>query len=236
MADRSLCWSLFLFLLVIGARPVVAQADPLGDLPLHLVPAEGHDSTLAVLLTGDGNWADIDEVIATQLVQRGVAVVGVEARSYLNHGERKTPELVGHDLERILRHYLTWWNRSSVIVIGYSRGAELAPFALTHLPVDLRRRVRLLALLAPAPNTNFTFHLTDLLSDKERKDDLPMLPEIAKLAGTRILCVYGTEEKTSLCPMLPAGSARVIAKTGGHHLDKDFAALATLIYSESLAR
>ena len=71
--------------------------------------------------------------------------------------------------------------------------------------------------------------------EKDRDDDLPMLPELAKLAGTRVLCVYGTEEKRSLCPLLPAGTARVVAKVGGHHLDKDYAALAQLIVEESRA-
>ena len=105
-----------------------AQGADLTDLPVHALPAAGGDSLLAVILTGDGNWAEIDRVIAAQLVQRGVAVVGLESRSYLNHGGPKSPEVIGRDLERLLRHYMALWNRSRVIVIGYSRGAELAPF------------------------------------------------------------------------------------------------------------
>ncbi|MEP6590840.1 MAG: AcvB/VirJ family lysyl-phosphatidylglycerol hydrolase [Gemmatimonadota bacterium] len=235
MHERTRC-AILLFALCGMVGRAEAQGADFPDLPVHALPAAGSDSLLAVILTGDGNWAEIDRVIAAQLVERGVAVVGLESRSYLNHGGPKSPDVIGRDLERLLRHYMALWKRSRVIVIGYSRGAELAPFGVSRLPADLRRRVQLLVLLAPAPNANFTFHLTDLLSDKVRNDDLAMLPEMAKLTGTRVLCVYGTEEKHSLCPLLPAGAAHVVATVGGHHLDRDFAALAALIHVESQSR
>lgn len=226
-----------LCLLSLGMLPARAtgQGGALADLPLHLLPAPGAGPLLAVILSGDGNWADLDQAIAAGLVSRGVAVVGLESRSYLTHGSRKDPATIARDLEQILQSYLKGWHRSAVVVIGYSRGAELAPFAVSRLPAELRRQIRLLALLAPATNASFTFHFSDLISEKDRDDDLPMLPELAKLAGTRVLCVYGTEEKRSLCPLLPAGTARVVAKVGGHHLDKDYAALAQLIVEESRA-
>ena len=213
----------------------LAQIDSLADLPLHPLPAAAPGPLLAVFLSGDGNWADLDQTVSQVLIQHGVAVVGLESRAYLAHGPRKTPDAIGRDLARILRVYLKAWSRSAVVVIGYSRGAELAPFAVSRLPVNLRRQVRLVALLGPAPNANFTFHFVDMLSEKERDDDLAMLPEVAKLAGIRLLCVYGTDEKHSLCPLLLPGTARVVAKSGGHHFDKNFSALGDLIFEESKA-
>ena len=213
----------------------LAQERPLADLPLHALPASGTNPLLVVFLSGDGNWADLDQTVSQALVEHGVAVVGLESRAYLRRAPRKGPDTFARDLERILREYLQAWGRTSVAIVGYSRGAELAPFGASRLPVDLRRRLRLVALLGPQTSANFTFHLSDLLGDRQRDDDIPMLPEIAKLSGTRILCVYGVEERQSLCPLLPAGSARVVLKSGGHHFDKNYPALASLILDESKA-
>jgi type IV secretory pathway VirJ component len=211
----------------------LAQERLLTDLPLHALPAIGTNPLLVVFLSGDGNWAELDLAVSEALVEHGVAVVGLESRAYLRRAPRKGPDVLARDLERILREYLLAWNRTTVAIVGYSRGAELAPFGASRLPIDLRRRLRLIALLGPPINANFTFHLSDLLGDRQRDDDIPMLPEVAKLSGTRILCVYGVEEKQSLCPLLPAGSARVVVKPGGHHFDKNFPALASLILDES---
>jgi type IV secretory pathway VirJ component len=104
---------------------------------------------------------------------------------------------------------------------------------VSRLSVDLRRHVRLVTLLNPASGANFTFHFTDLFADKRRADDVPILPELAKLTGTRVLCVYGVDEKESLCPLIPPGTARIVAKPGGHHFDEDYPALAKLILDES---
>lgn len=212
-----------------------AQAGPPADLPLQLLPASTAGPMLAVFMTGDGDWAELDRDVAGALVQHGVAVVGFESHSYLAHGAHKSPDTIGLDLERILQYYLKAWGRSTVLVIGYSRGAQLAPFAVSRLSADLRRHVRLIALLNPALSANFTYHFADLLGDKRRADDVPILPELAKLTGTRVLCVYGVDEKESLCPLIPTGTARIVTTSGGHHFDGDYPALAKLILDESKA-
>jgi len=179
----------------------------------------GHDSRLAVIWSGDGDWAGFVRGLTREFNAAGVPVVGLKSRSWLTQRPAKNPDLAGQDLARIVRTYLTAWGADSILLVGYSRGADLLPFAVARLPADLRNRVGLLALVSPAVNANFNFHLVDLISDKHRPDDLELAPEVRRLAGVPILCVYGTLDKSALCPQLEAGIAQTVARESGHHME-----------------
>ncbi|HEY7894746.1 MAG TPA: AcvB/VirJ family lysyl-phosphatidylglycerol hydrolase [Gemmatimonadaceae bacterium] len=209
-----------------SARPAasaVARRDTVA-LPLHEVAARGAPSrTVAVLLSGDGGWAAIDRELSDSLAAHGIAVVGLDSRSYFS--ARRAPDGASRDLALVARRYLARFAADSLILVGYSRGADVLPFLATRLPSDLLARVRLVALLGIAPNANFKFHLIDLISNKKRKDDLATVPEVEKLAasGTRVLCIYGTDESESACPSLATvHGVTVAAMPGGHHFDKAY--------------
>lgn len=219
-------------LLFGGGRQLPAQHGT-APLPLHEVPSLIPGTRMAILLTGDGDWAAIDKQIAAGLAAGGVSVVGLESRRWLTNGERKDPAAAGRVLAELITTYGIRWRRDSVLVIGYSRGAELAPFAVARLPEALRARVLHLTMLGPSTTANFTFHLMDLVRDQVRDDDRPLLPEVGRLRGIRLLCIQGSEEKHSLCPLLPNGLARVVVLPGGHHFDQNFGALAARILEDS---
>jgi type IV secretory pathway VirJ component len=191
------------------------------ELPLveARVTSTTRNSRLAVIWSGDGDWAGFVRGITRELNASAVSVVGLKSRSWLTQRPEKNADLAGQDLSRILRTYLTMWNADSVLLIGYSRGADLLPFAVSRLPADLRKRVGFLVLISPAVNANFGFHWIDLISNKRRPDDLDLAPEVRKLAGLRILCVYGTLDQSALCPVLEAGVAQTVARESGHHME-----------------
>jgi len=198
-------------------------------LPLHEVPARGTRSrTMAVLLSGDGGWAAIDRELSDSLSAHGIAVVGLDSRTYFN--TQRDPDGASKDLAWIARRYLARFASDSLILVGYSHGADVLPFMATRLPADLLARVRLVALLGVAPNANFKFHLIDLVSNKKRQDDLMTVPEIEKMAasGIRVLCVYGTHESESACPAVATvRGVTVDAMPGGHHFDKAYGMIGT---------
>lgn len=214
-----------------GAVDAAAQAGTAVDgLPLVEARAAPAGHTLAFMVSGDGDWAPTDRTLARELNRRGISVVGLRARSYLSR--QKTPEQAAADAGRVLRHYLGAWQADSVVVIGFSRGADVAPFMVRRLPADLRGRVRLVALLSPTPTVGFKFHWADLLEDVQRPGDLPVLPEVAGLQGLRVLCVYGAEDAHSLCPALPARVGELMRVDGGHHLGGDTGRIAGVIAAE----
>ena len=230
MPRARLIGSLLLAMVACDACASAAPRVELGDLPLVEVPTArpgGH--ILGLVISGDGNWAELIANFSRTLADSGTAVIGLEARDYLSHG--RTPEETARDAERVLRAYLTRWGRDSILVVGYSRGADLAPFVVARLPDDLKRRVRLVALLSPATTANFHFHWIDLLRSTRRPDDVPLLPEIERMGGVRILCVYGREERESLCPAVSSGRMHVVTRAGGHGTS-DYRLLARLLLTE----
>jgi type IV secretory pathway VirJ component len=182
---------------------------------------------LGVVVSGDGGWAGIDREIGEYLAGHGVAVVGLNSLQYF--WKRKNPEVAAADLQRILNHYLTAWGKSRVILVGYSRGAEVLPFMTDRLPQDLRSKVLVVAMLGPTASVEFEFHVADWLGGSGEKNALPVRPEIDKLSGVRMLCFYGEEERDSLCPSLPAGLATAVPLKGAHHFGGDYAGIAQAI-------
>lgn len=205
--------SLVAALTAAAAQPAQAQLD---DLSLTELPAKGGGSAIAVFLTGDGGWQSLDIGVSQQLVARGIPVVGFDQRAYL--WKRKTPDQAGADLARIITTYAAKWHRDSVVVIGYSRGAGIAPFAVNRLPTHLRGAVKAVVLIGAERGANFQFHLRDMLRSGPGPDDVPVMPELRKLGATKIVCFHGADEKDTLCPDL-APPAVVVKMSGGHHLD-----------------
>jgi type IV secretory pathway VirJ component len=171
---------------------------------------------MAVIFTGDGGWAAGDRTMAAALADSGISVVGLDVPSYLR--TPRDPDVASADLERILEYYLARWHADRVILIGYSHGADLAPFMVSRLPVKLRARIALLAMLGLESGANFRFHMADIIADFPHRGALPVLPEVEKLRGLPMLCVRGSDEGSSLCSSLPAGLARVETRPGGHRI------------------
>jgi type IV secretory pathway VirJ component len=186
----------------------------LRDLPLIERPAAGFGSTFAVLMTGDGGWAAADRSVSASLASHGVPVVALDAPRYLAEG--RTPDESARDLARIIRHYERTWRRSHVLALGYSRGADIVPFMVARLPNDLRRDVTLVALLGPSAWVGFRFHAVDLIANVRRAGDLPVRPEVERLAGTPVLCIYGRNDRHAICPELDSTLARLVVRDGGH--------------------
>jgi len=204
-----------------------ATRDGVEDLPLVELPA-AHDRRpeLAVLLSGDGGWAGIDRDVGGALAAAGVPVVGWNSLQYYWHA--RTPETAAADLARILRHYMTAWHEDRAVLVGYSFGADVLPFLVTRLPADLRDKVALVTLLGPSREATFEFHVAEWLHAGEG-DGKPTLPEVSRLAGTPLLCVYGEKESDSLCRDLPAGLAQLLPTAGAHHFGGDYKKLAAAV-------
>lgn len=211
------------------ASPSESNVNGVGDLPLVEVPVpdsiRGQD--FAVLLTGDGGWASLDKTVARGLVTAGIPVVGFNSRDFLEH--KRTPEETARAVTRVIRHYSRAWGRDSVVLVGYSRGADVLPFVFNRLPPDLAGRTRLVALLAPAERAGFQFHWIDLIKNTSSPDDLPILPQVDSIAGPKVLCFYGKKEEESLCRQRLPPSVTIYPRDGGHHFDGNYDEIADLI-------
>lgn len=219
-----------LIVLSLGVQVLHAQIDSMKVVTE--VPAAGAQAgVFAIFLSGDGGWADLDKSISAQLARAGVPVVGIDSRAYLKSA-RKTPDVLAADIARIAAQYRMKWGLDAFALIGYSRGAVLVPFAAARLDSALKAKLRLIALLGLEERAGFTFHFTDLFAKHSPKDGLPVLPELEKLRGTPMLCVYGRDEEESLCRSVDSTLVKRFVRDGGHHFDRNYAALAQTILDQ----
>jgi type IV secretory pathway VirJ component len=203
-------------------------ANGVGDLPLAEVPAGNlQRDAFAILYSGDGGWRDLDRSLADVLAAKGMSVVGVDVLRY--YWKQKSPVLAASDLARIMRYYQKHWQKSHVVLIGFSFGADVLPFLVSRLPAELAADVSLLSLLSPERSTAFEVETTGWLG-VHNNAGMPIAPELRKLSGIHVQCIYGTDESAdSLCTTSAAAGATVLAKSGGHHFDHDYQELANEI-------
>jgi len=91
--------------------------------------------------------------------------------------------------------------------------------------------VRLAAVLGLSEHALFEFHLSSWVSNGA--GGRPTLPEVNRMTGMPVLCIYGEDEKDSLCPQLDPTRFSVVKLKGGHHFDGDYAGLARQILASA---
>lgn len=199
------------------------------SLPVVEVPAtHGTSDTLVVLVSGDGGWAAIDKAIARDLAANGMPVVGLNALQYF--WTKRTPEAASRDLQSIITTYSAAWKKPRVIVLGYSRGADVLPAMINRMPAGVQSKIRLLGLLGPSPYVEFEFHVSDWL--RNSKAGFAVQPELARVRDRKVLCLWGEDDKDSLCKGLAQPNVHVVTLKGAHHFDGGYDKLARIILDE----
>jgi type IV secretory pathway VirJ component len=115
-----------------------------------------------------------------------------------------------------------------VLLIGYSFGADALPFLYSRLDPRIRREVRGVALLGLGADASFEIHVGNWIAGRGTQGS-PTVPEIKRISDTRVLCVYGRDERDSPCPALQGSGVSVVALDGGHHFGGDYGSLARQI-------
>ena len=207
-----------------------SQQEPaVPDLPLVEIPADEPGPLLAIIYSGDGGWRDLDKTIGEYLAAHGVPTVGVDSLRYFWH--YKSPADVTHDLLRIMSAEQERFGTKQVVLIGYSFGAGILPFAWNRMSEKDRQPIVQLSLLGLEPKAAFEFEVSGWLQTPG-ESALPVLPEIAHLDLSRVQCFYGEDEEKeqdTLCSLPELKGAEVIRTTGGHHFDGDYDRLAQII-------
>lgn len=208
----------------------LAAAPALADLPLTLhrdaetLPSD----TYAIFLSGDGGWARFDEEVAERLATAGIPTLGLSSLRYL--WQEKSPQEIATDFTRIDAQYRSVFGASRVLIIGFSLGANVVPFAATELPPEMRDRLAALALLAPEVQTGFEIVVGGWLGRPTGAHLVtPQIDAAAQRLTAPVLCLYGAQEKVSACPGTTAPQIAKHRFEGGHHLAKDYDRIAQIL-------
>ena len=209
-----------LFLLVFEVAPAWA-APAADDYGVYDLPSAQPARAVAIIYSGDGGWQDLDKTIGEWLAAKDIHVIGIS--TVKQFWETREPEQVAADIKSMLSD-ADPSGTLPVMLIGYSFGANILPFAWPKLDPAIQARTPLIALLAPERDTAFHVSVAGWLGldtgSSSVTDAMQALP------GARTLCVYGDDEAdTSGCTAVAVPHMTVLAKPGGHHFDEDYVTL-----------
>jgi len=210
----------------ILAKAPANAGDGLADLPLAVLPAHAAHDTMAIVLSGDGGWRDIDREIAEFLAMEGVPTVGIDSLRYF--WSEKSPEAIAADLSRIIDYFTDAWQVRSVVLIGYSFGADVLPAAYNRLPENEKAKVTTVSLLGLSDTAAFQFDVSGWFGGGGDPSH-PTMPEVSKMPPKVVQCIFGEDDDESICPKLQGTGAEVLQLPGGHHFDDDYEAVARKI-------
>jgi type IV secretory pathway VirJ component len=212
---------------LLGASGKLEDTLILPDSP----PVPGR--SFAVVLTGDGGWAELIREVAAGLTRTNIPCVGWNSRAY--YGTARTPEGAAADLARLMERFEKEWNRPHVTLVGYSRGADVLPFLFNRLPEAQRSRVEQIVLLAPAHWIEFEFHLSDYWSSPGRTPkSKPVVKEIQQIKGVPLLVLYGDEDGDSCGHELQLQHGQVVELRGDHHFHSDYGRILAATFQHRL--
>ena len=206
----------------LGPLPPAA----LGNLPVIEVPAApGTPPTdsFAIVMSGDGGWAGLDKDVAQALSAHGIPVVGLDSLRYF--WSPRTPAGLAADTDRMIRYYLEHFGKQRVLLIGYSQGADVLPFAVNRLPAATRAHVALTVLMGMSEHAVFEFHVSNWISNDNSGP--ATMPEVERMSGSRRY--FASTERATMTRCVPNSiprKVRIVKMKGGHHFDGDYAGLA----------
>ncbi len=188
-------------LLVAGALLAActgSDADTLSEYPAGATGAR-----LALIVTGDDGTTNAIRSLARHLATDGIPSVVLTPSPSL-----ASPSAASAEVERVVRAHLARWNRQRLVVIGLASGAGMAPFVANRLTGDLRSRLDAVVMREPRPRVSFRRRWHSPWRQGPRPTDLPLLPELERMRGIPLLCLYRADEHDPFCPSLDATLAR----------------------------
>ena len=151
----------------------------------------------------------------------GYAVIGLNAKDYF--WNKRKPGEAAAAVEEAINGTNKEWKKKNIVLIGYSFGADVAPFILTRFSTTLTNKVNHLVLLSPSPKTDFEIHVLQMFGwGKDEGESVPA--EVNKISKP-VTIVVGDDENEFPFNELTIKNKQIIKMRGGHHYDGDVDAL-----------
>ncbi|HYV55763.1 MAG TPA: AcvB/VirJ family lysyl-phosphatidylglycerol hydrolase [Chitinophagaceae bacterium] len=207
------------FILLLGIFNILSAQKT--SLPLSLYASTDTAKPLIFYISGDGGFNKFSTSFMQSLNKEGYAVIGLDAKDYF--WNKKRPQEAATAIEEVLNGSNKEWKKKNIVLIGYSFGADVSPFMLTHFSAALSNRINHLILLSPSAKTDFEIHVLQMLGwGKDAGESVPA--EINKILKP-VTIIVGDDENEFPFDQVTIKNKRIIKMPGGHHYDGDVDAL-----------
>ncbi len=216
-----------IILIVIAFAVYSASAQTIEPLPVKEWRSESAN-TYIFYICGDGGLNNFSIELCNHLNQAGYDISALNAKSYF--WEKKTPEESASDIAHYLDKLLHGKNNYKIVMIGYSFGADVMPFIINRLPINIKSKTKGAFMISPTSSTDFEIHLLDIFG-VNKKRNMDVVDEINRMKVPRTVLFFG-EDETGLPPDKPVKKDTLIKIPGGHHFDHDSRRLADILIGE----
>jgi type IV secretory pathway VirJ component len=170
-------------LVMVPGSMVYAQ-DVVAKLPVEILPGSGDTSkSLIIYASGDGGITKFTQKFIHTMADNGYPVVALNSNKYF--WDEKTPEQTTTDIALLIKYCQLKYNRSKIVLVGYSFGADVMPFVYNRLPREVASAVQQVILLSPSANADFEIHLNVMMGARSKGP--VTLPEINKMTGSPVV-------------------------------------------------
>ena len=207
------------FILLVAIYNILSAQKT--SLPLSLYASTDTTKPLIFYISGDGGFNKFSTSFMQSLNKEGYAVIGLDAKDYF--WNKKKPQEAATAIETAINGSNKEWKKKNIVLIGYSFGANVSPFMLTHISVALSNKITHLILLSPSAKTDFEIHVLQMFGwGKETGESVPA--EINKIVKA-VTIIVGDDENEFPFDQLTIRNKQIIKMPGGHHYDGDVTAL-----------
>jgi type IV secretory pathway VirJ component len=194
-------------------------------LPIKTFPADDTTKPLVFYITGDGGWTGFSDAFLQSINKAGYPVVALNARKYF--WNKKTPASMAMELSQLINKYMMQLKCDSLVLIGYSFGADATPFLYNYAGTPFTKKVTHIVLMLPYTTTDFEVHLTEMIGIASH-DAYSVVNEVNKITKP-ILFILGTEKDQFPVQTLTNKNHVVLTEGGGHHFDDKANNVAALV-------
>ncbi|MES1218879.1 MAG: AcvB/VirJ family lysyl-phosphatidylglycerol hydrolase [Bacteroidota bacterium] len=215
---------IFFLAFIIFSYPSFSQTSK-DVLPVSVL--KGRDTSKPVLfyISGDGGWNKFSNAFVQNLNNKGYEIVGLNAREYFWH--KKNAAQTAKDMSALISTHMKTVKNKSFILIGYSFGADVMPFVVTHSSASITDSLRYIILMSPSTKTDFEVHVSELLGIGNSSGE-SVAAEINKI-NSPVLFVFGDKEDDFPVKDIRIKNYKTEKLPGGHHYDGDPAAVCNII-------
>ena len=220
----SFCKVLLFIILWFDVSLFAQKVKTRKHFPIIESVTKGDRDFYVIFLTGDFGFMNFDKEIVQYLNIKNVPVAVINSKNYFR--SEKSPTQLGKDLEIIINQYNKKWSQNKVVLMGYSMGAEVIPFAVNRLDEKSKLKLIDVILIAPGQKAIFRLKPTDYLFEEKKGTDI--YAELLKMRSQRsyIIC---DDSHFSICWKNLEGITNHDFLGGGHHFSHDHRALSKLI-------
>lgn len=208
----------------LAAATSLAVETSRGPQPLAVyAPAAPADRPLVLVLSGEGGWRSFDDKLARWMAEAGYRVGGFDAMKYFWKAQDDREALAADVrlLVAALERSAGPGAGSKVVFVGFSFGADLAPWVAGAS--GWGDRIAGLVMLGPDATGSLEFRISEMLGLAQTEHVFDVASALRSCERIPKVFVHGGSDRESSAPALhaaaPGGKRLVTIEGADHHFN-----------------